>query len=129
MLPQVVMATAMMIAAVEVEATVEDVTTTVVTAAEMNVIVDTAETVTTAMLPVELIVMPVMTAIAAEEVMTDVVAAEATLTAMSVVNVALPAMLRQLPLMVIQHLVERPGNHTEVEATMMRNSLVVNIES
>jgi hypothetical protein len=125
--PQAVMATATMIVVVEEEAT-EDVTI-IVDTAEMIVTVAMAETATTDTPPAESIAMLAMTDIAAAVVMTDVEAVVATPIVMrEEATVALLARLRQQPPMVIQHLVERLGNHTEVEASMTRDSPVVIID-
>jgi len=88
-----------------------------------------AEIATTVTLLAESIAMPVMTDTAAEVVMTDVEAVVDTPIVMrEEVTVAPLARLRLQPPMVIQLLVERLGNHTEVEATMMRDSPVENID-
>jgi hypothetical protein len=119
--------TAMTIAAVEAEAT-ED-ATTIADTAEMIVTVAMAEIATTVTLLAESIAMPVMTDTAAEVVMTDVEAVVDTPIVMrEEVTVAPLARLRLQPPMVIQLLVERLGNHTEVEAMMMRDSPVENID-
>jgi hypothetical protein len=119
--------TAMTIAAVEAEAT-ED-ATIIADTAEMIVTVAMAEIATTVTPLGESIAMPVMTDTAAEVVMTDVEAVVDTPIVMrEEVTVAPLARLRLQPPMVIQLLVERLGNHTEVEATMMRDSPVENID-
>jgi hypothetical protein len=119
------MATATMIVVVAEEATV-DVTTTADTV-EMIVTVAMAEI---AMItpPVESIAMLAMTDTAAVVAMTDVEAVEDTLIVMREATVAPLARLRQQPPMVILLLVESLVNHTEVEATRMRESPVVNID-
>jgi hypothetical protein len=125
--PQAAMATATMIVVVEEEATEDG--TTIADTAEMIVTVAMAETATTDTPPAESIAMLVMTDIAAVVVMTDVEAVVATPIVMrEEATVALLARLRQQPPMVIQHLVERLGNHTEVEASMTRDSPVVIID-
>lgn len=125
--PQAVMATATMIVVVEEEATEDG--TTIADTAEMIVTVAMAETATTDTPPAESIAMLAMTDIAAVVVMTDVEAVVATPIVMrEEATVALLARLRQQPPMVIQHLVERLGNHTEVEASMTRDSPVVIID-
>jgi hypothetical protein len=120
--------TAMTIAVVEAEAT-ED-ATIIADTAEMIVTVGMAEIATTVTPLAESIAMPpVMTDTAAEVVMTDVEAVVDTPIVMrEEVTVAPLARLRLQPPMVIQLLVERLGNHTEVEATMMRDSPVENID-
>ena len=126
--PQAAMVTATMIVAVEEEATEEDVMI-IADTAEMIVTVAMAEIATTVTLLAESIAMPVMTDTAAEVVMTDVEAVVDTPIVMrEEATVALLARLRQQPPMVIQLLVERLGNHTEVEATMTRDSPVVIID-
>ena len=96
--------------------------------AETIVTVVTAETVTITPLA-EWIAMLVTTDTAAVVVMTDVAAVVDTPIVMrEEVTVAPLARLRLQPPMVIQLLVERLGNHTEVEATMMRDSPVENID-
>jgi hypothetical protein len=124
--PQAVTATAMMTVVVAAEAT-EDVTT-IGDTAEMIVTVATAEIATMDMPLAESIAMLVMTDIAA--VVTSVVEAvvDTPIVMREEVTVAPLARLRQQPPMVIQLLVERLGNHTEVEATMMRDSPVENID-
>jgi hypothetical protein len=121
------MATATMIVVVA-EEVMEDVTTTAATA-EMIVTVAMAEIVTTAMPLEELIAMLVMIDTAAVVVMTDVEAvADTPIVMIEEATVAPLARLRQQPPMVIQLLVARLGNHMEVEATMMTESPVVNID-
>jgi hypothetical protein len=119
------MATATMIVVVAEEAT-EDVTTTA-DIAEMIVTVAMAEIATSTPLA-ESIATLATTDTAAVAAMIDVEAVEDIPIAMREANVAPLARLRQQPPMVIQLLVERLGNHTEVEATMMRESPVVNID-
>lgn len=119
-----------MIVAAAVEVT-EDVTTTADTEVDavMTETVAMAETVmTTALVEVSTATLA-MTATAAvgmivAEVDTgvDVITTEAEIVALPVKH-----LLQLLP-MVIQHLVERLGNHTEVEATMKRDSPVANID-
>ncbi len=121
------MATATKIVVVAEEAT-EDVMT-IADTAEMIVTVAMAEIATTDTLLAESIAMLVMTDTAAVLVMIDVEAAADTLIVMSEEAIVAPlARLRQQPPMVILLLVERLGNHMEVEATMMRDSPVVNID-
>jgi hypothetical protein len=120
---QAVIATATMIVVVEEEAT-EDVTI-IADTAEMIVTVAMAEIATTDTPLAESIAMLVTTDTAAAAVMTDVEAVVDTPIVMrEEVTVAPLARLRLQPPMVIQLLVERLGNHTEVEATMMRDSPV-----
>ena len=95
--------------------------------AETIVTVVTAETVTITPLA-EWIAMLVTTDTAVVVTTTDVEVVEDTLIVMTEATVAPLAMLSQQPPMVIQLLVERLGNHTEVEATMMRDSPVENID-
>ena len=104
------------------------------TVADMAVIAVTivtvamAETVTITPL-VESIATLVTTDIAAVATMTDVEEEVDTLIVMTEATVAPLATHRQQPPpMVIQLLVERLGNHTEVEATTMRGFPVVNID-
>jgi hypothetical protein len=124
---QAAMVTATMIVAVE-EATEEDVMI-IADTAEMIVTVAMAEIATMDTPPAESIAMLVTTDIAAVVVMTDVAAVVDTPIVMrEEATVALLAKLRQQPPMVIQLLVERLGNHTEVEATMTRDSPVVIID-
>jgi hypothetical protein len=93
--------------------------------AEMIVTVAMAEIATTDTPLAESIAMLVTTDTAAAAVMTDVEAVVDTPIVMrEEVTVAPLARLRLQPPMVIQLLVERLGNHTEVEATMMRDSPV-----
>jgi hypothetical protein len=125
---QAVMArTAMMIVVVEEEAT-EDVTT-IVDTDEMTVTVAMAEIATTDMPLAESIAMLVTTDTAAVAAMTDVEAVVDTPIVMrEEVTVAPLARLRLQPPMVIQLLVVRLGNHMEVEASMMRDFPVENID-
>jgi hypothetical protein len=119
--------TVTMTAAVEVM--VEVVMIIVEAIAEMIVIVATAEI---AMMDTLLVWTDInaMTAIAAEVAMTDVEEVEDILIVMTeeiVVTVVQPVMLHQQPAMATL-LLEKLGNHTEVEATMMKDSPVVNID-
>jgi hypothetical protein len=126
--PQAAMVTATMIVAVEEEATEEDVMI-IADTAEMIVTVAMAEIATMDTPPAESIAMLVTTDTVAVVVMTDVAAVVDTPIVMrEEATVALLARLRQQPPMVIQLLVERLGNHTEVEATMTRDSPVVIID-
>ena len=95
--------------------------------AETIVTVVTAETVTITPLA-EWIAMLVTIDTAVVVTTTDVEVVEDTLIVMTEATVAPLAMLSQQPPMVIQLLVERLGNHTEVEATTMRESPVVNFD-
>ncbi len=115
-----------------VAAAVED-TVDVITIADM---VDAETSVSEAMVET-VTIMPLAESIAtlvrtdtAVEERTDVEVVEDTADeTMTEATVALLVkLLHQPPPMVIQHLVERHGNHTEVEATMMRDSPVVNID-
>jgi hypothetical protein len=118
------MATATMTAAVVVGG---GAMTTVEDTAEMIVTVATAVIATTATPHVELIVMPARTDTAAVAAMIDVEAVADTLIVTIEVIAALAslvslAILLHQPPMVIQLLVEMLGNHTEVDATMMRDT-------
>jgi hypothetical protein len=113
------MVTAMMTVVVEEDDT-EVVRTTEATA-ETIVTVATAEIVT--ITPhAESIAMLVTTDTAVVVTTTDVEVVEDTLIVMTEATVAPLAMLRQQPPMVIQLLVERLGNHTEVVSALLVNS-------
>ena len=77
---------------------------------------------------VELTAMPDVTIAMAAAETSVVVAAEDTLIVMTEVTAVPLATHRQQPPMVIQLLVERLESHMEVEATMMRDTPVVNID-
>jgi predicted nuclease of predicted toxin-antitoxin system len=96
--------------------------------AEMIVTVVTAEIVTITPHAESIATRDVTTGTAAVAMTTDEEVVEDTLIVMTEATVAPLAMLRQQPPMVILLLVERLGNHTEVEATTMRGSPVVNID-
>jgi hypothetical protein len=115
------MATATMTAAVVVE---DGAMTTVEDTAEMIVTVAMAAIATTDMPHVELIVMPARTDTAAVAAMIGVEAVADTLIVTIEVIAALAnlAILLHQPPMVIQLLVEMLGNHTEVDAMMMRDT-------
>jgi hypothetical protein len=118
------MVTATMTAAVVV---VDGAMTTVEDTAEMIVTVAMAVIATTDTPHEELIVMPARTDTAAVAAMIDVEAVADTLIVTIEVIVALAslaslAILLHQPPMVIQLLVEMLGNHTEVDATMMRDT-------
>jgi hypothetical protein len=125
-LPQDVTTTVVMMIAEEVADTVEEDAMIIVDTAEMTVTVATAEIVTIT-LHVGSIATLVMTGIAAVEAMTDVEVAADTLTVMTEATVELVRRL-QPPPMVIQHLVGKVGNHTEVDASMMREHPIAIID-
>jgi hypothetical protein len=103
----------------------------IVDTAEMIVIVGTAEIATMDTPLAELIAMAVedvMTDTAAVVVMTDVEAVEDTLIVMTeVIEAPLATHHQQLP-METQPLARKLGSHMEVEATMMRDTPVANID-
>jgi len=120
--------TVMMTAAVE--AMVEAEMIIVEAIAEMIVIVDMAAEIVMTDILHELTDINAMTGTVAEVVMTDAEEVEDILIVMIeeiVAIVAQPVMLHQQPAMATL-LLEKLGNHTEVEATMMRKSPVVNID-
>ncbi len=96
--------------------------------AEMIVIAAMAVTTAMAMLPESTDMEVAMTAIAAAVEMIDVEAEEDTLIVTIEATEAPLAMGRQQPPMVTQHLVQKLGSHTEVEATMMTDIIVVTID-
>ena len=119
----------MMIAAAVVEAM--EAVTIIEATAEMIVIVAMAVIVMMMLPELTDMVEVAMTAIAAVAEMTDVEVVEVvedTLIVMREATVAQLAMARQQPPMVTQHLVQKLGNHTEVEATMMTDIIVASID-
>lgn len=103
---------------------------TVMTTVEAEVIVAmivTAVMVVTVMttLLVELIAMPVKTVTAAAEVMTVV---EVVMVVVGMITVIVPLAMLHQPPMVTQLLAARAESHTMVEATMMRDSPVANLD-
>jgi len=128
---QDVMASATMIVAAEAVDTVDVITIVAMADVVMTVIVDTAEIVMNT-LPVESTATLAMIATAAEEEMTAVEEGVADMVVVVTMREATVALLERLLhqplLMVTQHLAPRDANHTEVEATMTRNSPVANID-
>ncbi len=115
-----------MIAVAEVEAM--EAATTIEDTAEMIVTVAMAVTTVMAMRPESTDMEDAMIATAAVVEMIDVEVVEDTPIVMTEATEAPLAMGRQQPPMVTQHLVQKLGNHTEVEATMMTDIIVVIID-
>lgn len=124
------MASATMTAVAEAEDTVDVITIVVMVDAVTSVTVDMAETVTTTPLVESTATLAMIATaeeemIAVEEVVVDMVV---DVTMREATVALLETLLHQPLLMVTQHLAQRDANHTEVEATMTRNSPVANID-
>lgn len=117
-----------MTTAEEVDDMVEEDAMITVDTAEMIVTVDTAEIAMMDTPLVESTDMLATTDTAAVVVMTDVEVVEDTLIVMTEETVAPLARRRLQPPMVIQPLVEKVGNHTEVDATMMMDQPIAIID-
>jgi len=126
---QDVMASVTMTVVVEVEDTVDVITTVAMADVVMSVIVDMAETVTTTPLAESTVTHAMtVTAVAVTTVVEEAVDTAEDVTMREATVALLEKLLHQLLLMVTQHLAQRDANHTEVEATMTRNSPVANID-
>ena len=126
---QDVMASVTMTVVVEVEDTVDVITTVAMADVVMSVIVDMAETVTTTPLEESTVTHAMtVTAVVVTTVVEEAVDTAEDVTMREATVALLEKLLHQLLLMVTQHLAQRDANHTEVEATMTRNSPVANID-
>ena len=126
---QDVMASVTMTVVVEAEDTVDVITTVAMADVVMSVIVDMAETVTTTPLAESTVTLAMTdTAVVVTTVVEEAVDTAEDVTMREATVALLEKLLHQLLLMVTQHLAQRDANHTEVEATMTRNSPVANID-
>lgn len=126
---QDVMASVTMTVVAEAEDTVDVITTVAMADVVMSVIVDMAETVTTTPLAESTVTLAMtVTAVVVTIVVEEAVDTAEDVTMREATVALLEKLLHQLLLMVTQHLAQRDANHTEVEATMTRNSPVANID-